>query len=140
MAQVRSANTHLILTALGNLARANYLLKLGSQGRIRHFFDDDISTMAGDYALPRAQVERLCTEATYGLIPFRLYSDPHWTRLQFQLVDREVESALLRLQMLLMLTSPEGEQGRVRGYLARLGTQVRVYTALSRVDSPMAEG
>ncbi|KAK5731272.1 hypothetical protein LTR15_001211 [Elasticomyces elasticus] len=130
MPEVRSAHTYLILTALGNLARANYLLKLGSGGRIKHFFDTNINAIGGDYTLPREQVERMCTEATYGSVPWRLYFDPHWTQLQFQLADREVECASLRLQMVLMLTSSEGEQGRVRGYLARLATQVKIYTAL----------
>ncbi|KAK4889227.1 hypothetical protein LTR27_011985 [Elasticomyces elasticus] len=84
MPEVRRAHTHLILTALNNRARANYLLKLGSQGIIRRFFDDTLHTISTEYGIPRTDI----------------------------------------------VIAPEEERGRLRGYLIRLGEQVREYTAL----------
>ncbi|KAK5715212.1 hypothetical protein LTR17_016892 [Elasticomyces elasticus] len=63
MPEVRRAHTHLIHTALSNLAHANYLLKLGSQGIIRRFFDDTLNTIATDYGIPRAEVSVACGRA-----------------------------------------------------------------------------
>ncbi|TKA67812.1 hypothetical protein B0A55_09047 [Friedmanniomyces simplex] len=127
-------SAHLLNDALSDLARAILLVRLSGHLGLAEFFEPDLDAIVANHVLGTIQLREIQANASRLVSP-GLYDHVPW--LLDQLAEREIDYALLRLQLAFQLAR-ETERELLAADVGHLTERWALYWELDReVDEEM---